>query len=1006
MMVVIQKKKVGFKECPKHVCAENISVACAYKKIFGRFIRNLSDFAREEAKKVKEFESRQVFAKHWDRTRKVRHKWGNKVLYGIAWFWDHSFAKIGEDWVFLALLGVLMACLSFSIDYGANLCNKARIWFYEYMENMFLKYLAWISLPVFLVLFSVGFVHLVAPQAIGSGIPEMKTIMRGFVLKEYLTFKTMVAKVVGLTAALGSNMPVGKEGPLVHIASIMATLMSKLITSFRGISENETRTIEMLAAASAVGVACCYAAPIGGVLFSIEVTSVYFAIRNYWRGFFAGVFGAVMYRLLAFWYNHEVTITTIYKTNFQIDYAYDPAELLIYAFIGAFGGFTGALFVCLQRQYVTFIRNNKIIKKILAKNRFIYPFVMTLFIASIDFPDGLGQFLGARMTPKEQITTLFSNFTWTSDDMSLKDSEVVHKWIQKDSDSNLFQNLALFSFVNFFLTMTATTLGMPAGSLIPVFRVGAAFGRAIGEAMATWFPYGLPNSAVPHIIPGGYALAGAAATSAGVTHSLFISVVVCEMTGQFKHIIPVMLSVLISNAIASLLQPSFYDSIIVMKKLPYLPDIIPSKSQAYKIYVQDFMVRDVKYLWRTMTYKQLQQLLKEAKKIRIFPLVDSPESMILIGSIQRHELVTLVQSQICDRKRIDEALRRYKEARERALSAERCAIKSNTNSISSDLVYSKSSPCFFLDSGLHGATPPVEKKKKKNRFEITKVVDEYKKRYDEGCTSLEKAVMPQEHHRKSSIFSLFQIHDSSKHKTSAVHVKSAIKRSNSFCQDKEKKEDSQVLCDLTPNQSLSACDSSRLRQAFESIFRARKNSASGSILITDPITEGLAGSLGKKVPQMRGIDLNPEEREEWEDKELSQTICLLDVTIDPSPFQLVERTPLIKAHSMFSMLNVTHAYVTAIGKLVGVVALKELRKATEDINAGLLRPRLDTFRLDNECDSNKDTFETMPTTTTIASDPCPSVSIIIEDEEKEEPKRSSIRSYKYRACDDSFAKTD
>ena len=92
----------------------------------------------------------------------------------------------------------------------------------------------------------------------------MKTIMRGFVLKEYLTFKTMVAKVVGLTAALGSNMPVGKEGPLVHIASIMATLMSKLITSFRGISENETRTIEMLAAASAVGVACCYAAPIGG----------------------------------------------------------------------------------------------------------------------------------------------------------------------------------------------------------------------------------------------------------------------------------------------------------------------------------------------------------------------------------------------------------------------------------------------------------------------------------------------------------------------------------------------------------------------------------------------------------------------------------------------------------------------------------------------------------------------------------------------------------------------
>ena len=75
-----------------------------------------------------------------------------------------------------------------------------------------------VSLPVFLVLFSTGFVHVVAPQvipksnqeqfeikqnrldrfwdskfaafqAIGSGIPEMKTILRGVVLKEYLTFR-------------------------------------------------------------------------------------------------------------------------------------------------------------------------------------------------------------------------------------------------------------------------------------------------------------------------------------------------------------------------------------------------------------------------------------------------------------------------------------------------------------------------------------------------------------------------------------------------------------------------------------------------------------------------------------------------------------------------------------------------------------------------------------------------------------------------------------------------
>lgn len=45
----------------------------------------------------------------------------------------------------------------------------------------------------------------------------MKTILRGVALKEYLTFRTLVAKVIGLTATLGSGMPLGKE---VHIPTI------------------------------------------------------------------------------------------------------------------------------------------------------------------------------------------------------------------------------------------------------------------------------------------------------------------------------------------------------------------------------------------------------------------------------------------------------------------------------------------------------------------------------------------------------------------------------------------------------------------------------------------------------------------------------------------------------------------------------------------------------------------------------------------------------------------
>lgn len=61
-----------------------------------------------------------------------------------------------------------------------------------------------------------------------------------------------------------NNFTAGKEGPFVHIASISATLLSKLVRGFQGIYENESRTTEMLAAACAAGVASCFAAPVGG----------------------------------------------------------------------------------------------------------------------------------------------------------------------------------------------------------------------------------------------------------------------------------------------------------------------------------------------------------------------------------------------------------------------------------------------------------------------------------------------------------------------------------------------------------------------------------------------------------------------------------------------------------------------------------------------------------------------------------------------------------------------
>ncbi|PSN46228.1 Chloride channel protein 2 [Blattella germanica] len=792
--------------------------------MYGRYTKDLGEYAKEEARRLRSLERKR---KKEDRLRnkelqKYRGKCATKLIAAFSFVWRHTFAKLGEDWVFLALLGIIMAFISYFMDHGISMCNKARIWLYKDLAtHPVVQYIAWISLPVFLILFSAGFVHIVAPQSIGSGIPEMKTILRGVALKEYLTFRTLVAKIIGLTATLGSGMPLGKEGPFVHIASITATLLSKLVTSFQGIYENESRNCEMLAAACAVGVASCFAAPIGGVLFSIEVTTVYFAVRNYWRGFFAAVCGATVFRLLAVWFQKEETVTAMFATNFTMDFPFDPQELIVFALIGAMCGLGGALYVWVHRQYVLFMRRNKKMTMFLQKNRFLYPGIVSLIVASMSFPLGLGQFMAGDLNSHDQVTGLFTNFTWTKTNLTVEEAEIVRHWVTPYTD--VFVSLAGFTLFHFFFSIIGSTIPVPSGSFIPVFKIGAALGRVMGELMHLWFPQGVHyGNAVAPIIPGGYATVGAAAFSGAVTHTISVSVIVFEMTGQITHIIPIMIAVLISNAIAALLQPSLYDSIILIKKLPYLPDLLPSSSRMYSVYVEDFMVRDVKYIWHNMSYGKLKEMLKENRNLRGFPLVDNPESMILLGSIQRLELIKLIERHI---------------GRERRLQI---------------------SPIF-------GSQPKKSILKKTNSFTLR---------------SFSPIMSPS----------------------------------------------------VTPYTTVTGAES-RIRLAFEAIFRK-------SATLQDVNPDPEAGStvdvtdLADAPPTPVSPRAYKKVQLQWEEEEMNKGVTFDKCHIDPAPFQLVEKTSLLKVHSLFSMVGVNHAYVTAIGRLIGVVALKELRKAIEDSNSG------------------------------------------------------------------------
>uniref|UniRef100_A0A8C8JK39 Chloride channel protein 2 n=1 Tax=Oncorhynchus tshawytscha TaxID=74940 RepID=A0A8C8JK39_ONCTS len=433
-------------------------------------------------------------------------------------------SRVGEDWIFLILLGLVMALVSWVMDYAIAFCQQAQKWMYGGLNsNMLLQYLAWVTYPVVLITFSAGFTQILAPQAVGSGIPEMKTILRGVVLKEYLTFKTFVAKVIGLTCALGSGMPLGKEGPFVHVASLVRMFLL----------QNELRNTEMLSAACAVGVGCCFAAPIGGVLFSIEVTSTFFAVRNYWRGFFAATFSAFIFRVLAVWNQDEETITALFKTRFRLDFPFDLQELPAFAILG---------YMC------------------------VYCILCVLHTLCLS--------LSPQLTQHESLVALLDNRTWSRQGVAEEFDYISHSHAWKHPQVNVFITLIFFIVMKFWMSAVATTMPVPCGAFMPVFLIGAAFGRLVGETMAVMFPDGIhADGSVYPIVPGGYAVVGAAALSGAVTHTVSTAVIVFELTGQISHILPVMIAVILANAVAQSLQPSLYDSIIRIKKLPYLPEL-------------------------------------------------------------------------------------------------------------------------------------------------------------------------------------------------------------------------------------------------------------------------------------------------------------------------------------------------------------------------------------------------------------------------------------------------
>ncbi|KAJ8338614.1 hypothetical protein SKAU_G00354000 [Synaphobranchus kaupii] len=306
--------------------------------------------------------------KNRDRHREITSRRKESI-----WAWIRSISDAFSGWLLMLLVGLTSGALAGGIDISAHwmtdlkegvcldkfwfnqehccwtsnettfqdrdLCPQWRTWAelitgtrtgpFAYIVN-YLLYVCWALLFSFL---AVSLVRAFAPYACASGIPEIKTILSGFIIRGYLGKWTLVIKTITLVLAVSSGLSLGKEGPLVHVACCCGNVLCHLFTKYR---VNEVKRREVLSAAAAVGVSVAFGAPIGGVLFSLEEVSYYFPLKTLWRSFFAALVAAFTLRSINPFGNSGLVLFYV-----EFHSPWHLLELVPFLLLGIFGGIWG-----------------------------------------------------------------------------------------------------------------------------------------------------------------------------------------------------------------------------------------------------------------------------------------------------------------------------------------------------------------------------------------------------------------------------------------------------------------------------------------------------------------------------------------------------------------------------------------------------------------------------------------------------------------------------------------
>lgn len=397
-------------------------------------------------------------------------------------------------------IGVLAGGVSALFDLGIIWVSDLRLQFITSYSSSDIP-LWLIAIPVSSLMAGLAFylTHRFAPEAGGSGIPEIEGAMEG--MRPVRWKRVIPVKFFGGLLALGSGMALGREGPSVQLGANVGRMISDIFKM------NKVDSQALLAAGAAGGLAAAFNAPLAGIMFVIEEMRSQFnySLTSTKSVFMSAVMATMVMRLLS---DQEAVVHVTHYSH------PDLMSLWLYLLLGFCFGVIGILFnkmILSTQDMFLAVHQNK-------RWRFVT----------------IGLFLGA----------CFGALSVIEPDIAFSGIEL----IPEVEGGHFFAGALMVIFLlRILTTLLSFGSGAPGGVFAPTLALGTLFGMLFGLAAHALFPNIVTQA-------GTFAIAGMGGLFAATVRAPITGILlVIEMTSNYEMILPLIVTCLGATMVAQAL---------------------------------------------------------------------------------------------------------------------------------------------------------------------------------------------------------------------------------------------------------------------------------------------------------------------------------------------------------------------------------------------------------------------------------------------------------------------